>query len=207
MLVLDEPTNDLDIDTLELLEELLQDYAGTVFLVSHDRRFLDNVVTSTIAWEGDESPGLWREYEGGYEDWKLQRDARARAARSRRAKPRRAGAEAAPPPQRRRAAGQAAQAQLQGAARARRAAGAHRGAGGRAEGARRACLGQARARTRSEPQRVADAQARYAQIDDELMAALERWEALARRGLTGRALPARLARTSVVAHRRPGASG
>ena len=57
VLVLDEPTNDLDIDTLELLEELLQNYAGTVFLVSHDRRFLDNVVTSTIAWEGDEITG------------------------------------------------------------------------------------------------------------------------------------------------------
>ena len=70
VLVLDEPTNDLDIDTLELLEELLQSYAGTVFLVSHDRRFLDNVVTSTIAWEG---PGRWREYEGGYEEWKVQR--------------------------------------------------------------------------------------------------------------------------------------
>ena len=82
VLVLDEPTNDLDIDTLDLLEDLLQSYAGTVFLVSHDRRFLDNVVTSTIAWEGDAAfggrPGLWREYEGGYEDWKLQR-ARARA--------------------------------------------------------------------------------------------------------------------------------
>jgi energy-coupling factor transporter ATP-binding protein EcfA2 len=74
VLVLDEPTNDLDIDTLELLEELLQSYAGTVFLVSHDRRFLDNVVTSTIAWEGDEQPGFWREYEGGYEDWKTQRE-------------------------------------------------------------------------------------------------------------------------------------
>ncbi|HZE91999.1 MAG TPA: ATP-binding cassette domain-containing protein, partial [Rhizobacter sp.] len=80
VLVLDEPTNDLDIDTLELLEELLQSYAGTVFLVSHDRRFLDNVVTSTIVWEGDESPGRWREYEGGYEDWKSQRD-RARSIR------------------------------------------------------------------------------------------------------------------------------
>ncbi len=74
VLVLDEPTNDLDIDTLELLEELLQSYAGTVFLVSHDRRFLDNVVTSTIAWEGDVAPGLWREYEGGYEDWKTQKE-------------------------------------------------------------------------------------------------------------------------------------
>jgi ATP-binding cassette subfamily F protein uup len=69
VLVLDEPTNDLDIDTLDLLEEFLQDYRGTVFLVSHDRQFLDNVVTSMIAFEGD---GFWREYEGGYEDWKIQ---------------------------------------------------------------------------------------------------------------------------------------
>jgi ATP-binding cassette subfamily F protein uup len=69
VLILDEPTNDLDIDTLELLEELLQSYDGTVFLVSHDRSFLDNVVTSTIAAEGD---GLWREYEGGVQDWLTQ---------------------------------------------------------------------------------------------------------------------------------------
>src|SRR6202000_1142638 len=73
VLVLDEPTNDLDIDTLELLEELLANYSGTVFLVSHDRRFVDNVVTSTLVWEGDVSPGLWREYEGGIEDWQAQR--------------------------------------------------------------------------------------------------------------------------------------
>ena len=94
VLVLDEPTNDLDIDTLELLEELLQNYAGTVFLVSHDRRFLDNVVTSTIAWEGDPEfggrPGLWREYEGGYEDWKQQRE------RARVVPPAPVGAKAAP---------------------------------------------------------------------------------------------------------------
>ena len=84
VLVLDEPTNDLDIDTLELLEELLQGYEGTVFLVSHDRTFLDNVVTSTLAWDG---PGAWREYEGGVQDWLAQsarwqamREAEARAA-------------------------------------------------------------------------------------------------------------------------------
>jgi len=71
--VLDEPTNDLDIDTLELLEDLLQSYDGTVFLVSHDRTFLDNVVTSTIACEGE---GRWREYEGGVTDW-LTQSARA----------------------------------------------------------------------------------------------------------------------------------
>jgi len=69
VLVLDEPTNDLDIDTLELLEDLLQNYDGTVFLVSHDRTFLDNVVTSTIAFEGD---GRWREFEGGVTDWLVQ---------------------------------------------------------------------------------------------------------------------------------------
>ena len=73
VLVLDEPTNDLDIDTLELLEDLLQSYDGTVFLVSHDRTFLDNVVTSTIACEGE---GRWREYEGGVTDW-LTQSARA----------------------------------------------------------------------------------------------------------------------------------
>jgi ATP-binding cassette subfamily F protein uup len=70
VLVLDEPTNDLDIDTLDLLEQLLQDYQGTVFLVSHDRTFLNNVVTSMIAYEGD---GRWREYEGGYEDYRVQK--------------------------------------------------------------------------------------------------------------------------------------
>jgi len=78
VLVLDEPTNDLDIDTLELLEDLLQNYEGTVFLVSHDRTFLDNVVTSTIAFEGD---GLWREYEGGVQDW-LTQSRRSREIRS-----------------------------------------------------------------------------------------------------------------------------
>jgi ABC transport system ATP-binding/permease protein len=71
VLVLDEPTNDLDIDTLELLEELLQAFDGTVFLVSHDRAFLNNVATSIIAAEGD---GAWREFEGDVNDWLLQRE-------------------------------------------------------------------------------------------------------------------------------------
>ncbi len=82
VLVLDEPTNDLDIDTLELLEELLQNYDGTVFLVSHDRTFLDNVVTSTIASEGN---GKWREYEGGVQDW-LTQSKRAKAMQEQAAK-------------------------------------------------------------------------------------------------------------------------
>ncbi|MCP4136075.1 MAG: ATP-binding cassette domain-containing protein [bacterium] len=70
LLILDEPTNDLDTDTLELLEELLIDYPGTILIVSHDRAFLNNVVTSTLAFEGD---GIVREYVGGYDDWVRQR--------------------------------------------------------------------------------------------------------------------------------------
>jgi ABC transport system ATP-binding/permease protein len=73
VLVLDEPTNDLDIDTLDLLEDVLAQFKGTVFLVSHDRAFLDNVVTSTIVNEG---PGIWREFEGNVQDW-LQQSERA----------------------------------------------------------------------------------------------------------------------------------
>jgi len=90
MMVLDEPTNDLDVDTLELLEELLSEYDGTLLLVSHDRAFLDNVVTSTLVFEGDGQIG---EYVGGYEDWLRQRaivpgnDARRKASASKTAAP------------------------------------------------------------------------------------------------------------------------
>ena len=94
-LVLDEPTNDLDIETLELLEELLEEYTGTVFLVSHDRTFLDNVVTQVIVAEGD---GVWREYVGGYSDWervKATEPAPAPKAAAPQAAP---GAPAAPAP-------------------------------------------------------------------------------------------------------------
>ena len=77
LLVLDEPTNDLDIDSLELLEQTLLTYPGTIILVSHDRRFLDNVVTEVLAPEGN---GVWREYVGGYEDWLRQRPAPAEPA-------------------------------------------------------------------------------------------------------------------------------
>jgi len=70
VLVLDEPTNDLDLESLELLEAALQAYAGTILLVSHDRAFLDNVVTQTLAAEGG---GAWKEYAGGYSDWLRQR--------------------------------------------------------------------------------------------------------------------------------------
>ena len=78
VLVLDEPTNDLDIESLELLEAALQDYQGTLLLVSHDRAFLDNVVTQTLAAEG---AGVWKEYAGGYSDWLRQRPADRAAER------------------------------------------------------------------------------------------------------------------------------
>lgn len=79
LVVLDEPTNDLDIESLELLEQKLQEYTGTLLLVSHDRRFLDNVVTQVLAAEGD---GRWREYVGGYSDWLRQRPAPPSSRRS-----------------------------------------------------------------------------------------------------------------------------
>jgi ATP-binding cassette subfamily F protein uup len=84
VLVLDEPTNDLDLETLELLEDILIDFQGTLLVVSHDRAFLDNVVTSTLVWEGD---GQWREYVGGYEDWLRQKKADEPAPAPKAAKP------------------------------------------------------------------------------------------------------------------------
>ncbi len=176
VLVLDEPTNDLDIDTLELLEDLLQSYSGTVFLVSHDRRFLDNVVTSLIAWEGDQRPGLWREYEGGIEDWQLQR-ARSRAAAAAAARPE------APAPA-------AAAASRSGSATRPRAKLGFKEQRELAELPARIEALEAEQRAigerlsgaelyTSEPQRVGELQARYAEIEDSLLAALERWEALA----------------------------
>ena len=77
LLVLDEPTNDLDLDTLDVLEEMLGDYEGTVILISHDRDFLDRVVTSVIVPEGN---GRWVEYAGGYTDMLTQRGADVKRA-------------------------------------------------------------------------------------------------------------------------------
>ena len=82
LLVLDEPTNDLDLETLELLEELIGEYQGTLLLISHDRAFLENVVTSIVAPDPDAAPGTWREHPGGYEDWAAREAARADAARA-----------------------------------------------------------------------------------------------------------------------------
>ena len=182
VLVLDEPTNDLDIDTLELLEELLQNYPGTVFLVSHDRRFLDNVVTSTIAWEGEETPGFWREYEGGYEDWKAQR-ARATSLRNKASKE--AAKEAnkdssksgkttatpvAPAVAKPRKLSYKEQRELDALPAKMQALEAE-------QSALNALLADGAVYS-SDPKTAAESQARVAQIDDELLAALERLETL-----------------------------
>ncbi|MBA2965429.1 MULTISPECIES: ATP-binding cassette domain-containing protein [Ramlibacter] len=175
VLVLDEPTNDLDIDTLELLEDLLQDYEGTVFLVSHDRAFLDNVVTSTIAYEGE---GRWREYEGGVEDWLVQSQ-RARAI---------AAAAATPAAPARPAAAPAPAATPAAAAVARRKLSYKEQRELDALPARIQALEAEQAALQAEladgtlyvrdAARAAQLGTRNAAIDDELLAALERWEAL-----------------------------
>ena len=179
VLVLDEPTNDLDIDTLELLEELLQAYAGTVFLVSHDRRFLDNVVTSTIAWEGDPAfggrPGLWREYEGGYEDWQIQR-ARSYALRQAAEPPARPVVVALP------AAAKAASPRKLSYKEQRELD--ELPARIEALEAEQQTLATRLADADlyiKEPQRVAEIQARHAALEEALMLALERWDTLGSR--------------------------
>ncbi len=183
VLVLDEPTNDLDIDTLELLEELLQAYKGTVFLVSHDRRFLDNVVTSTIVWEGDESPGRWREYEGGYEDWKVQRE-RAQSLREQAAR-----ASAAGRPKDTPAAAKAVGAPAATGKPRKLSYKEQReldGLPGRIEALEAeqkelaAFLAQPESYAK-DADRAMKAQARHLRIDDELLAAMERWELLGSR--------------------------
>ncbi|WP_374585455.1 ATP-binding cassette domain-containing protein [Ideonella dechloratans] len=183
VLVLDEPTNDLDIETLEMLEELLQDYDGTVFLVSHDRRFVDNVVTSTLVAEGD---GLWREYEGGISDWQAQsarsaaaQDAAQKAAAKAAAKAEPAAAPvAAPvappaPAEAKRKLSYKEQREfdeLPGKIEALEMEQAELGA----------LLADSDFYNRA-PQRVAEVTQRHAQIEEELMALLERWEALGQR--------------------------
>jgi ATP-binding cassette subfamily F protein uup len=94
LLVMDEPTNDLDAETLDLLEEMVADYAGTLLLVSHDRAFLDNVVTSTLVFEG---AGRINEYVGGYSDWLHQRRVSANPARDARGRERNTAAKTPPP--------------------------------------------------------------------------------------------------------------
>ena len=171
VLVLDEPTNDLDIETLELLEELLQEYSGTLFLVSHDREFLDNVVTQSIAFEG---PGRWKEYAGGYSDWKRARTegagagktdsgalrASVDAARDIRTRPAAAGAKLSYKERRELEQLPAAIAELE-----------------QEQTRITDALGDP-GLYRDEPGRVRQLEQRFAEIEEELMRALSRWEEL-----------------------------
>jgi len=168
VLVLDEPTNDLDIETLELLEELLQNYDGTLFLVSHDRTFLDNVVTQTIAAEGE---GGWKEYAGGYSDWAAYKaSVQAEAA----SKPK-AEAKAAPKP---------AEAPKPKADKLswkeQRELEALPGKIADLEGEQADLTKRLEDPTiyQTDPQAAQKAAERLAAIDEELMVLLERWEAL-----------------------------
>jgi ABC transport system ATP-binding/permease protein len=174
VLVLDEPTNDLDIDTLELLEDLLQNYEGTVFLVSHDRAFLDNVVTSTIVFEGD---GRWREYEGGVQDWLTQsRRAQAFAQESARADATTpAPAKSAAP-----AAGAAAGSKKKLSYKEQRELESLPAMIEALEQEQRLIHDELADGSLygTDPARAAELAQRSARIDDELMAALERWETL-----------------------------
>ncbi len=164
VLVLDEPTNDLDIETLEMLEELLENFSGTLFLVSHDREFLDNVVTQVFAFEGD---GVIREYAGGYDDW-----LRARP------RPEEKTAERKEPPSKPAPAKSSAKTKLS----------YKEGKELEALPARIEALEKEQKDIgeqladgelyRADPERVKTLQARYAVLDEELLAALARWEEL-----------------------------
>jgi ATP-binding cassette subfamily F protein uup len=175
VLVLDEPTNDLDIATLELLEELLADFTGTVLLVTHDRAFLDNVATSVIASEGD---GQWREYVGGFSDWQVQSErsrqlaapvarpvapAGAGALKDAKANARAAARPAARLSYKEQREFEALPGQIEALEAEQKAIGA------------RLADGSLFAIDAREGARLS---ARYAEIDEALLAAMERWEAL-----------------------------
>ncbi len=178
VLVLDEPTNDLDIDTLELLEEPLQNYDGTVFLVSHDRAFLDNVVTSTIAFEGE---AHWREYEGGVQDWLTQSN-RAKAWAAQANASTKASEAAAKPSAPASAPGKPAPAKKLSFKEQRE----YDSLPGLIEQleAEQAKLNRLLADGSlyvSDPKKAADMAVRITQIDDEMLTAMERWETLGQR--------------------------
>ena len=173
VLVLDEPTNDLDIETLELLEALLQEYAGTLFLVSHDRAFLDNVVTQVIAFEGE---GRLKEYAGGYTDWERQRGEETSASRADRA-PRKVAERAAPRAASRDRLSYKEGLELEGLP--------ERVAALEEEQARIAAALAEPALYRDAPGEVKALQARYGSIEEELMDCLGRWEALEARSKIG----------------------
>lgn len=165
-LVLDEPTNDLDIETLELLEQLLEDYTGTLFLVSHDREFLDNVVTQVIAFEGD---GMLREYVGGYSDWQ-----RVGAGRTSRPSETKAAQTKSPVPRER----SAARVKLSfKETRELESLPVRIEALEKEQAGISARLGDA-SLYKDKPDEVKQLQARFAAIEEELMGCLMRWEEL-----------------------------
>ena len=166
LLVLDEPTNDLDVETLELLESLLIDYQGTVLLVSHDRTFLNNVVTSVLSVEPD---GKVRESGGGYDDWLRRFEIGGRSPGQ--------GRPRAVQECRRTASREAEEARLQGEARAGGAAQEDRGPGSRAGPVPRGD-GAAPASTSANGAEIARSKARLEAVEAELATAFERWEAL-----------------------------
>ncbi|MCJ0761690.1 ATP-binding cassette domain-containing protein [Variovorax terrae] len=178
VLVLDEPTNDLDIDTLELLEDLLQNYDGTVFLVSHDRTFLDNVVTSTLAFEDD---GLWREYEGGVQDW-LTQSRRAREI-AQAAKPAAKAPVSSQNTPQSTSGGQSVLSKKKLSYKEQRELDALPGLISALEQEQQAVQAELADDTQGsiylrDADRAAQLNARHAEIENELMAALERWETL-----------------------------
>lgn len=177
VLVLDEPTNDLDIDTLELLEELLQNYDGTVFIVSHDRTFLDNVATSTLVFEGtDNKPGFWREYEGGVQDWLIQSErARSLAPQAKAAAPVAKSTTAEPPkaahpPAKTRKLSYKEQRELEALPELITSLEAE-------QKETQAALNDSGLYA-SDPSKIAQLHKRDTEIEDALMTALERWEQL-----------------------------
>ena len=170
VLVLDEPTNDLDIETLELLEELLQSYSGTLFLVSHDRTFLDNVVTQTIASEGG---GIWKEYAGGYSDWqRMSKAGKAEAKEEEKRAEKKAAASQPRKPAKVKLNYKESRelADLPGKIESLE----------KEQAAIAAKLSEA-AIYAAQPEEAAKLQQRTAQIEDELLAALTRWEELGAR--------------------------
>ena len=176
VLVLDEPTNDLDIDTLELLEDLLQQYDGTVFLVSHDRRFLDNVVTSTLVHEGE---GRWREYVGDVNDWLIQSARKAALQRERDAQASPA-AQPTPAPAKQVAAAAPVAAKRKLSYKEQREYDALPALIAALE-TEQAAIGKDLEDGQlfhSDPARAAQLGARHAEVEGEWLQALERWEAL-----------------------------
>ena len=169
-LVLDEPTNDLDIDTLELLEELLEEYTGTVFLVSHDRTFLDNVVTQVIVAEGQ---GQWREYVGGYSDWE-----RVKAIEPKAAAPAPAAPKAAPAPVAEAPAASASSKKVKLSYKEQRELEELPKLIASLEDEQALITAQLNAPDfyKTNPADARRINARYSEIDEQLMEALERWE-------------------------------